>query len=94
MAQYHTRAAQLKPQVEAANFTSEQLTLIHKMMRGCTMLRQGSVIDSFLSCMLPDKFEMKQGDIVQGQYGAYRPLFVVEKGQAVPQSTATNEELD
>ena len=56
MAQYHIKAEKLKPLVEAENFSVSQLNVIVKMMRGCTQLRQGRVIDSFFEAMLPDEF--------------------------------------
>lgn len=83
MTQYEIRASQLKPLVEKAGFTAEQLNLVHKMMRGCTMLRQGKVITSFLNLMLPENFEIKAGQERQGKFGTYRPLYVVNKGQDV-----------
>jgi len=82
MAQYHTRAAKLKPLVDAANFTPEQLTIVHRMMRGCTMLRQGSVITSFFECMLPENMEIRHGAPIQTKYGkTFRPVFVALRGQ-------------
>jgi hypothetical protein len=96
MAMYHTRAAQLKPLVEAAGFTAEQLNLVHKMMRGCTMLRQGKVITSFFGCMLPESFELKEGAAQQGKYGTYRPIYVVNKGaqliETFPESPEDGEQ--
>ena len=92
MAQYHIKAAKLKPLVEQSNFTVEQLNLIHQMMRGCVMLRQGKVISSFLECMLPDGFELKEGRLIAGKYGSYRPVYVVKKGEEIPASVIQTSE--
>jgi|TARA_B110000467_G_scaffold139706_1_gene139258 hypothetical protein len=78
MAQYHAKAEALKGEIVAANFSKDQLSTILKMMKGCTMLRQGKVIDSFLECMLPDGFKLVQGEEVEGKYGTYRPTLVQE----------------
>jgi hypothetical protein len=78
MAMYHSKAADLKDEVAAANFSAAQLTTISKMMKGCTMLRQTKVIESFLSCMLPENLEIAHGDEVEGKYGTYRPSFIQE----------------
>ena len=94
MAQYHSKAAILKPIVEAQNFSSEQLTTILKMMRGCTMLRQGKVINSFFECMIPEGFEIKEGKLREGKYGQYRLSYVVKIGDSIPEEadTQTGEE--
>ncbi|NIQ14300.1 MAG: hypothetical protein GTO02_07820 [Candidatus Dadabacteria bacterium] len=79
MAQYHTRAEQLKPLVLEAGFNTDQLNVILKMMRGCTMLRSGSVIDSFMSCMLDDsKHALTHGELKEGKYGSYRESLISE----------------
>jgi len=79
MAQYHTKAEKLKPEVIEADFNTKQLTVILKMMRGCTMLRQGKVIDSFLECMLDSsKHKITYGDLIEGPYGSFRPSLVSE----------------
>lgn len=91
MAQYHSKAAILKPEVESQNFNPEQLTTILKMMRGCTMLRQGKVIESFLECMIPEGMEIKQGELREGKYGQYRLSYVVKAGDSIPTETNTIE---
>ncbi len=91
MAQYHYRAAQLKPLVEAANFSPAQLNLILKMMRGCTMLRQGKVIESFLECMLPENYEMRIGREIQGKYGTYRPRYIAKIGEVIDEQVLQQE---
>lgn len=80
MALYHLKAEKLKPLVEKASFTTEQLNLIHQMMRGCSQLRQGKVISSFMECMLPEDYEMKEGLEIEGKYGPYRQMIIVKKG--------------
>lgn len=92
MAQYHYKAEQLKPQVQKAGFTVEQLNLVHKMMRQCAVLRQGRVISSFFQCMLPEEYEMKEGPQVQGKYGPYRPIFIVKKGEEIKPELLTAEQ--
>jgi len=79
MAQYHIEAEKLKPEVLEADFNTKQLTIILKMMRGCTQLRQGKVIDSFLECMLDtSKHEITYGELTEGPYGSFRPSLVSE----------------
>lgn len=75
---YHTRAESLKPSVLEAGFNEQQLNLILKMMRGCSQLRQGSVIDSFMSCMLDAKYELTHGELKEGKYGSYRESIIRE----------------
>ncbi len=60
MAMYHVNAEKLKPLVEQANFSKQQLNLVLRMMEKCSQLRQGSVIRSFFDGMLPDKYELKE----------------------------------
>lgn len=76
MAMYHIKADSLKSEVVAANFSKAQFTTILKMMRGCSQLRQGKVIESFFGCMLPESFKLVQGEEIEGKYGTYRPLMV------------------
>jgi len=92
MAQYHQKAEVLKPEVEAQNFSGEQLTTILKMMRGCTMLRQVKVIESFMECMIPEGFEIKQGELREGKYGQYRLSYVVKAGEEIPTEADTDGE--
>ena len=95
MAMYHTRAAKLKPLVQAANFTPEQLTLIQKMMGGCSQLRQRKVIDSFLECMLPDNMELvqdRENKITLGSGFSFYPQYVIEKGTEIPKRTIPQTE--
>ena len=91
MAQYHSKAAILKPEIEAQNFTAEQFSTILKMMRGCTMLRQGKVIESFLECMIPEGMEIKQGKLREGKFGQYRLSYVVKCGESIPIEADTPE---
>ncbi len=84
MAQYHQKAEILKPQVESMNFSKDQLNIILKMMKGCTMLRQGKVIDSFFECMLPDNFKTVLGHEIIGNYGTYRPTIVLNENEDLP----------
>ena len=51
MAQYHDKAEKLQEKIYKASFTPEQMQTINEIMHGCTMLRQGSVIDSFFECL-------------------------------------------
>ena len=51
MAQYHDKAEKLQEKIYKASFTPEQMQPINEIMHGCTMLRQGSVIDSFFECL-------------------------------------------
>ena len=92
MAQYHYKAQVLKPEVEKAGFTLDQLNLIHRMMRQCSVLRQGKVISSFLEAMLPDQYELREGPLIQGKYGVYRPTYIAIKGQEAPNNVRTEEE--
>jgi hypothetical protein len=92
MAYYLVVANRLKSQVEAMHFTAEQLNLIHQMMGACSQLRQRKVIDNFLSAMLPEEFEMKEGGIVHGKFGDYRPMFIVKKGENVPDDMPSQED--
>ena len=78
MAMYHATAENLKPEVIQANFSKAQLETILKMMKGCTMLRQGKVIESFFECMLPENFQLAHGEETQGKYGTYRPTIITE----------------
>lgn len=79
MAQYHIKADELKPLVQQANFNTQQLNIILKMMRGCTQLRQGKVINSFFGLMLPSGFKMQEGQEIEGQYGTYRPIEIIQE---------------
>ena len=94
MAQYHQAAQFLKLEVEQHNFSSEQLTTILKMMRGCVMLRKGSYIQSFFECMIPQGYELKEGKERLSKYGKkYRLSYVVKIGEDVPAEADTpNEE--
>lgn len=87
MAKYVLKAQKLKPLVEAANFTPEQLTLIHKMMGNCSQLRQRKVITSFLELMIPDNMEIvtdhKNKIILASGYSFY-PQYVILKGSEIP----------
>lgn len=97
MAQYHIRAEKLKPLVDQADFTKDQLTLILKMMRGCSQLRQGSVIESFFECMInTEKFDIVDGHKVTGQYGTFTPKVVLNKGETLPpqEEAKTDEKLN
>lgn len=78
MAMYHIKAQELKPFVIDAHFNAQQLNLIHKMMRSCSQLRQGSHITSFFECMLPEGFKIQEGQEIEGKYGMYKPLEIVE----------------
>jgi len=78
MAQYHITASELKPLVQQANFNAQQLNIIHKMMRGCKDLRQKAHITSFFECMIPEGFKIQAGEEIEGKYGKYRPLEIVE----------------
>lgn len=89
---YHSKGAILKPLVEAQDFNAEQLTTILKMMRGCTMLRQGKVIESFFETMIPEGYEIKQGELREGKYGQYRLSYVVKAGDSIPTEEATEGE--
>ena len=51
MAQYHDKAEKLQDEINKANFTTAQMQTINNIMHGCTMLRQGTVIDSFFQCL-------------------------------------------
>lgn len=95
LAQYHTKAEILKPQVIAADFSKDQLNIILKMMKGCTMLRQGKVIDSFFECMLPDNFKTVLGHEVTGNYGTYRPTIVLNINEELQEVEAdlTDEKI-
>ena len=85
-AQYHQTAEFLKSEVDASNFSSEQLTTILKMMRGCTMLRQGKVINSFFACMVPQGYELKEGKERISKYDKpYRLTYVVKIGESIPE---------
>lgn len=97
MALYHTRAEGLKPEVENANFTKEQLTLVLKMMKGCSQLRQGSVIESFFECMIDKtKFKIVEGHEIEGKYGTYRPKVIlgIDEELAEPVQTENEKSLD
>jgi len=91
MAKYVQRAEKLKPKVLACNFNAQQLNVIHQMMRGCTMLRQGKVISSFFQLMMPDGYELREGPEVQSYRGPWRPLYVVEKGSEIDPVALEND---
>ncbi len=59
MAYYLDKAPHFKEQIEALNFTPQQLNLVSKMMIQCRPLRQRDVIINLLRCSLPENFEME-----------------------------------
>jgi len=79
MAMYHQTADRLKDQVLKQNFNAEQLNIILKLMRGCTMLRQGKVINSFFELVLPQNFQLSEGEEKTGKYGTYKETIVTGK---------------
>ena len=76
MAKYHITAQKLKPFVEKANFTKDQLNIMLNLMRSCSQLRQRKVIESFFIEVLPDSF-MTETEIKEGIYGKYTELKVI-----------------
>lgn len=70
MAQYVQDAEELKPLIQDAKFTPEQMNVILKMMKGCKNLRQSKVIESFWLLMVPESMEIKRVE-QEGKYGKY-----------------------
>ncbi len=97
MAMYNVRAEKLKGLVETANFSKQQLNVVLKMMEGCSQLRQGSVIRSFFTCMLPEKYELKEDSnnpvtyTRNGTEKTFSPSIVLDAGEEIPE--AKNEEV-
>ncbi len=77
MAQYHNTATNLKPEIEKAGFTPEQMNLLHRACKGCRALRQGSVIDSFVELLTPSNMEIEKLNI-EGKYGPYSTIKFIE----------------
>ena len=93
MALYHQHAEKLKPLVENANFTKEQLNTVLRLMENCSQLRQGSVIRSFFDLVLPEKFEMKEdtnNPVTYSRNGnerTFNPTIILNKGEELPPAT-------
>ena len=56
---YLDRAQGNKQQIEALNFSEQQLNLVAHLMIQCRSLRQRDVIINLMRCSLPDKFDME-----------------------------------
>ena len=81
IASYGSVAKHLKPEIEKAGFTPEQMNLLHKACKGCRALRQGSVIDSFVELLTPSNMEIEKLNI-DGKYGPYSTIkFIGVKSQ-------------
>ena len=64
MAQYHQKAEALQEMIKEAGFNNKQLQVINELMHGCTMIRQGKVIDSFFVVCFPNakiNYETREG---------------------------------
>lgn len=59
MVYYLDRADTNKQQIEALDFTPQQLNFMAYMMTQCRALRQRDVIINLMRCSLPKKFDME-----------------------------------
>ena len=77
MAQYHNTATNLKPEIEKAGFTPEQMNLLHRACIGCRALRQGRHIDMFVELLRPSNMEI-ENIVREGKYGPYWTIKFIE----------------
>ncbi len=96
MPHYSGQFQDLKPLIEKQNFSSEQLTAINKLMRGCWKLRTAALCSAALGYALPDKFSIVEDkeNPIEGYNGkTFFKTYVLKEGEKIPAQEA-NEELE
>jgi hypothetical protein len=89
LAGYDITAAKLKPLVEKQNFTSDQLTVINRMLRGCWALRSGDLCTKFLTLMIDEKFKIVEDELnpieFDTKYGkkTFYPQYVLDENETL-----------
>ena len=95
-AQYHQAAEFLKDEVKGHDFSSEQLTAINKLMRGCWKLRTAALCSAALGYALPEGFSIVEDkeNPIEGYNGkTFFKTYVLKEGEKIP-SQESNEELE
>lgn len=86
----------MKPLIEKQNFTSEQLTAINRLMRGCWKLRTAALCTAALGYAIPDNFKVVE-DTEHPQEGyngkTFFRTYILKEGEKIPAQEA-NEELE
>lgn len=81
MGYYLDRAPGNKQQIEALNFTAEQLNLVSSMMMQCGKLRNRNHIINLFRVSLPDKFDLEliKKESKDGERSWFDPLVLLKK---------------